>query len=163
MFAEKVKLLLEHGAEIEARDVHNGIPLHKTAWKNNTEAAKLVLKHGAETEARRVRKRTPLQLAASRKSTEGATLLLEHDAEIGARSLHNRTHLHLAAWKNSAERISITFTRKTLTEMFFEEIVLSTFVSLRNISLLYCTLQSEISIDLLICSGKLVHAEVILL
>ena len=43
-----MKLLLERGAEIEARDIDNVTPLYIAALNNNTEITKLLLEHGAE-------------------------------------------------------------------------------------------------------------------
>ena len=41
------KLLLERGAEIEARDENNGTPLHYAKEKNSKETAQLSLEHDA--------------------------------------------------------------------------------------------------------------------
>ena len=51
---EAAKLLLERGAEIEARDVNNRTSLHPSAYNNGTEATKLLLERGAEFEAKHV-------------------------------------------------------------------------------------------------------------
>ena len=93
---EAAKLLLERGAEIEARNTKNQTPLHFASLNNSTEAAKLLLERGAEIEARDVESRTPLHLAALNKSTEAAKLLLERGAEIEAKDVDNRTPLEVS-------------------------------------------------------------------
>ena len=45
---ETAQLLLERGAEIEARDIHNITPLHDAALNNSRETVQLLLEHGAE-------------------------------------------------------------------------------------------------------------------
>ena len=49
---EIAKVLVEHGAEIEARYVLNQTPLHISAYYNITETVKLLLERGAEIEAK---------------------------------------------------------------------------------------------------------------
>ena len=46
---ELVKVLLDHGADIEAQDNYGETPLHLAAGNNATEATKVLLEHGAET------------------------------------------------------------------------------------------------------------------
>ena len=61
-----------------------------------------------------------------------------------------------------SKQISMSLSRKTIVEIYLEEILFFNFfwvTILQHIPPLYCTLQPEIPIDLLICSGKPVHAE----
>ena len=46
------KLLLDRGAEIDARDVNQQTPLHKAAWNNSRAVAELLLDRGAKIDAR---------------------------------------------------------------------------------------------------------------
>ena len=96
--AESSKLLLERGAEIEARTINNQTPLHLAATRNSTEIAQILLEHGAEIEARTLSNQTTLHSAALENSTESAQLLLEHGPEIEARDINNQTPLHYAAY-----------------------------------------------------------------
>ena len=64
------KLLLERGAEIEAREEENQTPLHLSAYYKITETAKLLLEPGAEIEVRNIDIRTHftyLHFTAARK------------------------------------------------------------------------------------------------
>ena len=93
---ESVQLLLERGAEIEARNKINCTPLHYAAWKNITESVKLLLERGADIEARDLNNHTPLHFAAGGNSTRAAQLLVKRGAKIEARDNNNQTPLNLA-------------------------------------------------------------------
>ena len=75
-----MKLLLELGAEMEARDADNQTALHLSAENNRTEAVKLLLERGVEIEARDVDNQTPLELALSNPSNEAVICLLMNHA-----------------------------------------------------------------------------------
>ena len=85
---EAAKLLLEHGAEIKARNANNRTSLHDAAGNSSTEAAKLLLEHGAEIEERNVDNGTPRHDDAVNNSTETAKLLVERGAEIAFKILN---------------------------------------------------------------------------
>lgn len=77
---QAVKLLLERGAKIEARDEDKFTPLHFAAQNNSTEAAQLLLEHGADFNASDVKNLTPLALARSICNEAVIRLLMEHTA-----------------------------------------------------------------------------------
>ena len=66
-YTETVRLLLEHGADINCTDNSGYRPLHYAAMNGNTETVRLLLDRGAdkETETNRSHQRTALQIAAS--------------------------------------------------------------------------------------------------
>ena len=49
---EVAKLLIDHGAEVSARDQQGGTPMHYAAVQNSVKTAKLLIDHGAEVSAR---------------------------------------------------------------------------------------------------------------
>ena len=97
--AESSKLLLECGAEIEAKDIHDQTALYYAAHGSSTECVQILLKHGAEIEARNNYLQTPLHCAARFSIKEFVQILLKHGAEIEARDRNNHTPLHMAAEK----------------------------------------------------------------
>ena len=83
---EVMKVLLAHGAYVDARCIFGRTVLHRAAYYGNIEAMKVLLMHGAEIDVRDISGRTPLHEAASR--GESPVVLVENGADI---SLKNGT------------------------------------------------------------------------
>ena len=85
-----MQLLLDYGANPNARDNEDSTPLHHSSWwekgrnyvlrKGTVEGTRLLLKHGAIIEAEDNQGRTPLQLALEHGRHDIAACLLEHGA-----------------------------------------------------------------------------------
>jgi ankyrin repeat protein len=84
---DAVRLLLEHGAEVNSasRNEMKVMPLHSAAAADDPEVryeiAKLLLEHGADPNARQQDEFTPLMAADQHGDERLRTLLLEHGAE----------------------------------------------------------------------------------
>ena len=61
--AETVRLLIEHGADVTAKDEALSTPLHLASYKGSTKTVQLLIEHGADVAAQNGDKRTPLHLA----------------------------------------------------------------------------------------------------
>src|SRR5216683_2486435 len=85
------QLLLEHGADAMAQDVHKQTPLHWASLRGNVEIARLLLEHGVDLTALDERKQTPLYKAWS---AEVSRLLLESGADATTQDEEKRTPLH---------------------------------------------------------------------
>ena len=78
---ELVKLLLEHGADVNIKDdVDRKTPLYNACYKNKLNIAKLLLKHGADVNIKDGYGLTPLYNACYYNNIELIKLLLEHGA-----------------------------------------------------------------------------------
>ena len=95
------KILLDRGADYEARDKLQQTPLHRAATHNSRVVVELLLDRGAEIDARNKYQRTPLHYAAWNNSRAVAELLLDRGAKIDAIDVYQETPLHLAAYNNS--------------------------------------------------------------
>ena len=76
---EAVRLLLDAGADIEARsqnDHYGDTPLHAAAHGNQTDVVKLLIAHGADVNARNPAGRTPLAETTWHKATAAARLIV---------------------------------------------------------------------------------------
>jgi hypothetical protein len=78
-----VRLLLEHGTDVNVRQSEGSTPLHKASMEGALEVARVLLEHGANLQAQDNRGRTPLQVVSSRKNRDEMTkLLVEHSAKL---------------------------------------------------------------------------------
>ena len=75
------RLLLEHGADIHARDQHGWTPLHSASSSGALEVVRLLIERGADVEAKDNVGRTVLQEATWGRHFEVVKLLQEHGAK----------------------------------------------------------------------------------
>ena len=106
---KKVSLLLEKGAELEARDTRGWTPLLLAAQFSSTpEIVQLLLEKGADVNARDTLGWTPLMFAAQFSSTpEIVELLIEKGAEVNARTTAGSTPLMFAALNSKGKSAEI--------------------------------------------------------
>ena len=90
---ESVRLLLEAGADVEARDKDGDTVLMQAAWNGHTEILRLLLQAAAEVDARATDGWTALMRAASWGQTESVRLLLEAGADAGGCATDGSTAL----------------------------------------------------------------------
>lgn len=75
--SEEARLLVDRGAEINARQAGGFTPLHGAAAQGNVELVSLLLARGADVNARADDGMTPMALAVQKSRTEVARLLRE--------------------------------------------------------------------------------------
>jgi ankyrin repeat protein len=91
-----LKMLLAHGAKVDARNHIRQTPLFSAAIYDSAPAANVLLAHRAKVNARQDDGRTPLHWAALNGYCEVAKVLIEHRADIKARTSEGKTPLALA-------------------------------------------------------------------
>ena len=101
-----IQLLLQHGADVNARDQSHNMPLHLALFESDTDV-RLLIEHGADIHARDGNHSTPLHLASAEGSTKTVKLLIEHGADVHAEDESYSTPLHLATSKGNAETIQL--------------------------------------------------------
>ena len=79
---EVVRVLLEHGADVTARDGTRSTPLHVASLTQSPQSARLLIEHGADVNAPDRNLKTPLHLALSWVSVKPAQLLLQYKADM---------------------------------------------------------------------------------
>jgi ankyrin repeat protein len=92
-----VKLLLEHGAKISAKNELGSNALIEAASANNLENLKLLIARGAKIDEPDADGDTALMNAVSKERIDSVKLLLEHGAKINAVNNHGQTALFRAA------------------------------------------------------------------
>ncbi len=88
-----VKLLIQAGAEVNARDRLDAIPLHKAAPWGPTDTAKALLEAGADVNAKDYLRRTPLHWAAWVGRTDMVKVLIKAGAEVNVKDATGQTPL----------------------------------------------------------------------
>ena len=102
------RLLLDHHAEITARDTGNGWQaIHHAAWIGYPDLVALLLDHGADIEAKDSNKSTPLGIAAEGLEPETVKLLIAHGANVSVHNNDGNTPLHQAVLHDNAAAVDI--------------------------------------------------------
>src|SRR6266702_4527605 len=81
-----VQLLIQHGADANARDRGHSTPLHLALSWRSAETVQLLVKHGADVNARDASHKTPLHLTLSLVSAKAVILLMQHWVDEGDRT-----------------------------------------------------------------------------
>lgn len=102
-----VKLLIDSGADLEARDGLGATPLHHSLIFKAPELAEELIRMGADISACSNDKKTPLHRAAGKKFYSVVELLIKKGADPNARDGEGLTSLHEAVLENDAQMIKL--------------------------------------------------------
>ena len=80
-----VKMLLDHGADVNAQDDYLGNALHAAAFSGSDICVKMLLDHGADINAQSHRYGNALQAAARSGNELSVKILLDHGADVNHR------------------------------------------------------------------------------
>jgi len=94
--AQTVKLLIEDGADINAKDKYGNTPLIIAARDDRAEIVKILIENGAEVNAKNEKGETPLYWVLCNDNTEIAKFLIEKGADVKAKSCFGYTPLDFA-------------------------------------------------------------------
>ncbi|XP_013391608.1 tankyrase-1 isoform X2 [Lingula anatina] len=90
-----VKFLLEHGADVHAKDKGGLVPLHNACSYGHLEVTELLIQHGACVNVADLWKFTPLHEASAKGKFEIVKLLLKHGADPVKKNRDGHTPLDL--------------------------------------------------------------------
>jgi len=94
---QKLKRLLDAGANVEASDALSGMkPLHYAAYAGDVEVCRLLLNKGADVNGRDNGDGTPLDTAAWAGNIAVVECLIAHGADVNAKEQHGWTPLYAA-------------------------------------------------------------------
>ena len=88
---EVARVLLKHGADVNARDISKWTPLRHALDKGHVEVARVLIEKGADVGAQGVDDWMPLHWASRHGQAELAQVLLEHGADQDAKDIHGWT------------------------------------------------------------------------
>ncbi|MCC6390106.1 MAG: ankyrin repeat domain-containing protein [Bryobacterales bacterium] len=104
----KARLLLEHGAKIETRQVEGRTALYQAAaLGNGNSVVRLLLEKGADANARMVNGATPLMAASRSGNVEVMRMLLAGKAQVNAQSGNGSTALMAAASSGNPDAVRL--------------------------------------------------------
>jgi hypothetical protein len=107
-----MRLLLEHGADIDARDENDQVVLHLASEHGEVDVVQLLLQHNATVNTRGPDKWTPLHHASWYGHIKTTQLLLEYGADVNARSEIGNTPLIFASIWGSVEVVRLLLVHK---------------------------------------------------
>ena len=96
-------LLIEQGADIEAKDNGGRTALHIVAERNSLDVATLLIEQGADIEAKDYIGRTALHIVAESNSLDVTSLLIDRGADIEAKNGAGETAFYAAVTSNSLD------------------------------------------------------------
>ena len=79
---QQVKLLVEHGADVNCKNYHFGSPLHSGALSGSLEIIKYLVEHGADVNCENDCLGSPIHCAVSSGSLEIVKYLVEHGVDV---------------------------------------------------------------------------------
>ena len=94
--SDAINLLLDRGAELEARNQYGRTPLFWAVLNNSADAVNLMIKRGADIKARDEDGDTPLHHAAWHNSPDAIKILLDRNSDIEALNHMSQTALDCA-------------------------------------------------------------------
>jgi len=100
-------ILLHYGADPNAQNSYNRTPLHLAMMKGCTKVAIVLLDRGASVDSRDSNERTPLYLASGMGYLDGIRLLLQHNADIHARDCWGMTAFQVASGNRHADAMQL--------------------------------------------------------
>jgi len=95
-YSEVVRVLLEHGADTETRDVFTSSPLELSSKNGHVEVLRVLLENHADVNVSDEYNWTALHFASTSGHVAVARVLLENGADANAKTTNNGTPLHLA-------------------------------------------------------------------
>jgi len=104
---EAVAVLLQHGADPNIAEAHNGTAMHWAAHYDDAEVIQWFLDKGADLDHANQMGRTPLHVAARRGCLNVVKKLIEKGADIQAPINNGGTALHVAARNGHKEVIEL--------------------------------------------------------
>ncbi|MFC1498769.1 SUMF1/EgtB/PvdO family nonheme iron enzyme [Verrucomicrobiota bacterium] len=114
------RLLVSHGANVNARTPNGFTPLHWASGRNATETMQLLIESNADINAGTISGITPLHWAAGKNATNALRLLILSGADLRAKTKKGASPLHWALMKDANEA-GIMLAYKTVSNQMEQE------------------------------------------
>jgi ankyrin repeat protein len=100
-----IRLLLEHGADVNAKANYNRTSLHFASELGHIEVMQLLLEKGADVNSTTADNKYPLVEASQAGQLKAVQVLVQHGADVNVHGVHGCTPLHRASWTGRLEVI----------------------------------------------------------
>jgi hypothetical protein len=107
-------MLLEKGADVNAKNTGGNTALSWASWRGHTETAVMLLEKGSDVNAKDDYARTALHSASSSGHTETVAMLLEKGADVNAKDNDGTTALIDASIQIRPEVVTMLLKRKDI-------------------------------------------------
>ena len=97
---EEIKILLDKGIDINAKDLRGYTALHIATNEGSLEVVKFLIEMGANVDVKNIKGCTALHIAANNGSLATLKCLIELGADVNAKNTEDYTALHFAAYLN---------------------------------------------------------------
>ena len=104
---DMMRLLIEHGEDINEKDRCGWTPIHIASWNGNVDAMQLLLEHKADINEVDRNKRTSLQKASTMGRVNAVRLLIKHNADINKKERYGWTPLRSAIYMGRTDVIRL--------------------------------------------------------
>ena len=94
---EFARFLINHGADVNAKDYFGFTPLHEAIVRGSYDVAKLLIEKGAKVNSKDQYGYTPLHLVCIYNRPKMAVLLIKNGADVNAKDNYGNTPLHYCA------------------------------------------------------------------
>jgi ankyrin repeat protein len=106
---EVARVLLEYGANVNARDISKWTPLRHALDKGHVKVAQVLIKNGADVGAQGLDEWMPLHWASRHGQAELVQVLLEHGATMDAKDVYGWTPCRRALDEGHVEVVQVLF------------------------------------------------------
>lgn len=107
---DAVMLLLEHGADVNAKNIEGNNPLFAAVHQQHLEISRVLIERGADINARNKFGYTPIRTASRMGNTEILKLLIGKGADVNVKDNKGDTPLHFAVDGGSTVTVQILIT-----------------------------------------------------
>ncbi len=111
MSLDVTRLLLDHGADVNAVDIRGETPLYNAIKNGQKSVTQLLLARGADVILENQSGHTPLTLASEYEDEEITRVLLEHDLQRQVQSGITNTAMRIAAYNGRFSMVKILLSR----------------------------------------------------
>jgi len=102
---DTLRTLLEHGVDVNAKNIIGNTALMRAARKGYTEIMQILLAKGADVDIKSKYGNTALMIVADKGDTDTVRFLLEHGADVDAKDNYDRTALMMVADKGDIDTV----------------------------------------------------------
>lgn len=105
--AQTMKIFLDHGADVNAKNVDGKTPLHFCTENQSLEFVELLISYGADIQSLTNSGQSVLHFAAANKHTEVLESLLKYGLNVNAKGNESFTPLFYAVWSHRQKNVKL--------------------------------------------------------